>query len=358
MDLKFVKNLSEESATMLLYKEIGNGIDGALFAEELYWLSNNFPLVNIRINSPGGSVFDGFSIFSAMREVNSPVDTYNDFMAASMAGVIFQGGRKRYAAKNSLLMMHNVSGADSSPKDLEIIDKMKGSIMDVFTNRTGVAIDIVSYMMDVETWLEGEDQVRMGFADANFDSVVGITAPKNNYDIKKLYAISNNILNKPTNKMADETKPAEPTKDSQEAIEALKKAEDVASKATTEAEELKKKLAEAEAKLKEVSDVQAVELVENSIKDGKFKADAREKLLVDAKANPAMFKNLVDSMPASVASRFTNYAGSKQSHSEDSTRESWTYKDWETKDNKGLQNMFKNDNEQYNNLLTNWKNSK
>lgn len=70
---------------MRLYGSIGQKVDGDLFARELAALDDGqLDIIKIRINSPGGDVFQGMSIVSAMLSVKTPVHAYIDGIAASM----------------------------------------------------------------------------------------------------------------------------------------------------------------------------------------------------------------------------------------------------------------------------------
>ena len=60
--------------------------------------------INIRINSPGGSMYHGNAIVTAIQESKAEIHTYNDGLAASMASTIFLVGDVRHASKNSLLL--------------------------------------------------------------------------------------------------------------------------------------------------------------------------------------------------------------------------------------------------------------
>lgn len=353
--------MTDQSATMLLYREIGRGqgIDGAAFAEEMYWLSKNVPLINVRINSPGGSIFEGYSIYSAMREVNVPVDTYNDFVAASMGGIIHQQGRKRYAADNSMIMLHNPSGGGDTLKDKEVLGILKNSLVDAYVARTGKDGQVISDLMDVETWVEARKvngvsaMVEMGLADKLFNSSVKINNDAQIFNAAKLYSISNNFLKQDdmeNQKLEELTKQVS---DLSKVVDSLSKEKDEKDK---EIEALKKSIEDKDKVLKEASDKAAVELIENAVTSGKVKKELKDSMIEKAKSSYDVVKTMLDAMPESKAVRFTNFAGSGEKKEEG--RENWTYKDWETKDNKGLEKMFKEDKEQYNTLLNNWKKSK
>jgi ATP-dependent Clp protease protease subunit len=275
-----------------------------------------------------------------------------------MAGIISQQGRKRYAADNAFIMLHNPSGGGTTKKDKEILGLLKNSLIEAFTARTGKDAKVISDLMDVETWVEARKvngvsaMIEMGLADELFSSAVKVDATPQIFNAAKLYSISNNILKEDEmndQKIEELNKKVDELNNS---LSALKKSTE---EKDAEITNLKKVIEDKDKVLKEASDKAAVELVENGIAAGKFKADQKDKLLVDAKANPTAFKNMLDAIPTPATTRFTNFAGSKEGQTD---RDSWTYKDWEAKDNKGLMNLYKEDREKYDTLLNNWKKTK
>ena len=346
MNLTFVKNLSDDVATMLLYQEIGknSGIDGAQFAEEMYYLGQRVPKINVRINSPGGSIFEGYSIYSAMREVKANVDTYNDFIAASMAGIIFQQGRKRYSADNGIIMLHNPSGGGESKKDIEILGVLKNSLVDSYTQRTGKDGKIISDMMEVETWIEAREtngvspMLELGLADKLFSGSVKIAETAQVYNVSKLYSYANNILKTDTMENEKINELSKALEDVKNELEAIKK---VASEKDEEIEALKKANDEKDAILKDANDKAAVELIENAIKEGKVKAEQKESLINDAKASFNVVKNMLNSVAPSNAARFTNVVNAVSTKAVEAGREDWTHRDYEEKDPKALEKIYK-----------------
>lgn len=107
-------------ATILLYGYIGEAYDyytgekeGTTdidFVQELERLSEKYNKIHVRINSPGGEIFHGSAIVTAIRNCKAEVNTWIDGVAASMAGVIWMAGAKRHMAKNGMLMIHAASG--------------------------------------------------------------------------------------------------------------------------------------------------------------------------------------------------------------------------------------------------------
>jgi ATP-dependent Clp endopeptidase proteolytic subunit ClpP len=188
---------SAEEPIMLIDKHIGMdeeegmGIDGSLFQQELLMLdSMGKKRIQIWINSPGGVVMDGYNIFGAILKTKTPVDTHCAGIAASIAAVIFQAGRKRVMADYSILMYHNPFGGD----DQEQLSKMKESLVTMVSEKSGKTPDQVSVMMDKTTWLSASE----AFADGLCDEIEA-TSQKNKkrktQDAKALWKESSKILN-------------------------------------------------------------------------------------------------------------------------------------------------------------------
>lgn len=139
--------------------EDGMGIDGSLFQRELLQLDNlGKKSIEIWINSPGGSVYEGYKIFNAILNTKTPVDTYNVGMAASMAGVIFMAGRRRRAADYALFMTHFPFGSDND----KMLSAMADSLVIMTCAKSGIPEDQMRKMMKVETWMSAEECYSQG----------------------------------------------------------------------------------------------------------------------------------------------------------------------------------------------------
>jgi len=165
----YTVDIDSDEPIMLINKHIGfdtidgQGIDGSSFQSELLYLDTlGKKRIQVWINSTGGSVFDGYSIFSAILKSKTPVDTYNIGIAASIAGVIFQAGRKRYISDYAWFMMHKANGSNDSQM-LEIVDS---SLVKMLTSKSGISEQDVIGMMERTTYLDAKTCVAMGFSDA------------------------------------------------------------------------------------------------------------------------------------------------------------------------------------------------
>jgi ATP-dependent protease ClpP protease subunit len=296
----YFNKISNDTADGLIYSEIGlskdekgnvSGISGEAFVRELESLiASGISKINIRINSWGGSVSDGYSIYSAIQNANengAKIDTYVEGVAASMAGVVAMAGRKRYICNYSIFMLHDPAfTSDSlSDKDVEILSKIKNSLMTIFSTRTGIASDKINMMMSMETWLTAESAKNKGF----FDEIT--------YNGKKMVAkgnfarnyqeICNRILIDSNNKVMEQ-KDTTSVVDEKilNEIENLKK----------ENEELKNKIEGLQKERTELEEKKAVELVESAIVNGKVKSEEKENWLILAKASFDSTKKALDSI--------------------------------------------------------------
>lgn len=129
--------------------------------------------INIRINSPGGSVMHGDPIITAIRNSKAEIHTYVDGIAASMAFDIWAAAKNRHASINSKLMVHATGGfAFGTAKDMraaaDMLDKFDQSAISTFAAATGMSEDeIRSKFYDdyADHWMTAKDALEMGLID-------------------------------------------------------------------------------------------------------------------------------------------------------------------------------------------------
>jgi ATP-dependent protease ClpP protease subunit len=99
--------------------------------------------IQLRIASPGGSIFDGTKIMTSLRAHQAGVDTINESLVASMASAIFMLGRNRTMAKGSRLMFHRpwVGGISGESADLrrsaDLLDSLEKDLVAAYSGPTG-----------------------------------------------------------------------------------------------------------------------------------------------------------------------------------------------------------------------------
>lgn len=139
-------------------------------------IENAADTMDIEIHSPGGSVFDGYTLYNEilnMRQRGVYVTAYIT-LAASMASVIAMAADKVVMREGGRMMIHEAKGgaqgdADELAKYSNLLESISSEIAVIYSNRTGIAQDEIRAMMKKETWMDADQAVTAGFADAKFD---------------------------------------------------------------------------------------------------------------------------------------------------------------------------------------------
>jgi ATP-dependent protease ClpP protease subunit len=159
-----------DEAEVMLYDEVGGwfGATADQFIADLRGITA--PNLRLRINSPGGSVFEGIAIANAVRSHPANVTVQVDGIAASIASVIAMAGDRIEMAPNSMLMIHDASGvclgnASDMEEMAELLDLISDNIADAYASRAGGTRDQWRDRMRAETWYLPEDAVENGLAD-------------------------------------------------------------------------------------------------------------------------------------------------------------------------------------------------
>ena len=167
MEFKYLQNRTTKSATLLLYGNVGNKVDGDHLAHEINYLGQQVDELNLRINSEGGNVLQGLSVFSALLNTTAQVNIFIDGIAASIAGVIAMAGDKIYMNDFAKLMIHDPLFSDKktlSTKQKNALTNIKDSLVTILSRR-GKDRETVSDLMSAETWFSAQDAQKDGFID-------------------------------------------------------------------------------------------------------------------------------------------------------------------------------------------------
>lgn len=126
----------------------GDGVTAQSFAKDFDDALASGEDIEIEINSPGGSVFEGIAIYNKIAANADKVTTIVSGIAYSMGAVIAMAGKTRKAYKNATIMIHNVSGgAYGNAKDLrsalEMMDALDNSLIESIAQFTGLTADDV-----------------------------------------------------------------------------------------------------------------------------------------------------------------------------------------------------------------------
>jgi len=165
-----------EGAEISIYDEIGAyGVSAKAFLADLGKLPGKAPLT-LRLNSPGGSVFDAVAIYNALQRHAGTVTVSIDGIAASAASYIAMAGDEIIMPENAFLMIHDPSGmvmgtAADMRAMAEALDKIGGSLLRGYAAKSGKAEKDIAKMMAKETWLDATEALDMGFADTMSEPV-------------------------------------------------------------------------------------------------------------------------------------------------------------------------------------------
>jgi len=164
-----------QTGEIYLYDEIGasmwgGGISAKQFAEDLSALGR-IDTLNIRMNSPGGDVFDGLAIYNTLKRHPANVVVDIDGMALSIASVIAMAGDTINMAGNAMMMIHDpwtiaAGTAEDFRKQADLMDQVKTNLAETYASRTETDEDQIMDMMTEETWMTAQDAVKYGFADS------------------------------------------------------------------------------------------------------------------------------------------------------------------------------------------------
>ena len=167
-------NAAGEPATVQIFDQIGedwfggSGLSAKQFSDVLAEVGNG-PLL-VEINSPGGNVWDGLSIYNQLRGRKAPVTTRVVGIAASIASIIALAGDRVEMAEASLMMIHDPSGMASGTSDdmrkmAEALDQHAEVLVGVYHKKTGRSAESIRAAMKAETWFTTAEALAFGLVD-------------------------------------------------------------------------------------------------------------------------------------------------------------------------------------------------
>lgn len=175
----------DDEATIYLYDAIGGwyGIEALAFVRDLAALSAS--VINLRINSPGGDVFEARAIATAIKAHPSKIIAHIDGLAASAVTYIAVSCDEVVMAKGSFFMIHNgwtfaMGDKGELKKVVALLEKIDISIVDDYESKTLIGRSEIVSWMNEETWFSAEEALEYGFIDSIFEG--GGTA-ENKWDL-------------------------------------------------------------------------------------------------------------------------------------------------------------------------------
>lgn len=163
------------SRILFLGTEINDDVANIINSQLLYLqMDNPTQGVDLYINSPGGSVYNGLSIYDTMQYISCPVSTTCIGMAASMASIILSSGEKgkRFALPHSRVLLHQPMGGiapGTQASDFEIANKeiqiLKKELFEILSANTGKDFETIKKDGDRDFWLTAQEAKEYGLID-------------------------------------------------------------------------------------------------------------------------------------------------------------------------------------------------
>lgn len=164
-----IRNEADAEAEIFIYEEIGFwGITSDDFVKDLQNIKAS--TINVRVNSPGGSVWDAIAIYNALIKHPAKVNVYVDALAASAASVIAMAGDSITMMRGAQMMIHDASGIgignEAELKEYASwLGDQSNNIASIYAARGGGDIKDWRAKMLAETWVFADEAVELGLAD-------------------------------------------------------------------------------------------------------------------------------------------------------------------------------------------------
>lgn len=163
---------------IFLGSEVNANIANIIVAQLLFLESvDKTAPISLYINSPGGEIYSGLSIYDTMQFIEPDVITVCTGLGASMGAVLLAGGAKgkRYALKHSRIMIHQPSGgASGQASDVEIslnqLLEMKQEIYKILSECTGKTVEQIEADSNRDYWMNSQEAINYGLIDDIFDN--------------------------------------------------------------------------------------------------------------------------------------------------------------------------------------------
>ncbi len=183
-----ISNKGEKKAEIIIYSAIGQDywgdgtyLSAKAFSEELKKLDPDVNEITVRINSPGGDVFDGVTIYNRLKQHKAKIVVYIDGLAASIASVIALAGDEIHMGEGALYMVHlpwtwamgNRMELDNTVSRLMDVEEQ---MISIYSKKSGLDRAEVKSLLEAETWMGAEEAIEKGFVDSKVEESLPIAA--------------------------------------------------------------------------------------------------------------------------------------------------------------------------------------
>ena len=171
---EFKASRKDSGLEILVYDIIGRDLfGGGVTAQDIADKldeAGKLESITLRINSPGGDLFEGLTIQNLLQSKGLPVNVFVDGEAASAATIVMLAGNTITMGEGSMLFIHNAwtlaaGNAVELRKTADDLEKISGEMRKLYAERTGIPEQEIQALMDAETFLTAEEAVAKKFAD-------------------------------------------------------------------------------------------------------------------------------------------------------------------------------------------------
>lgn len=175
-----IKSKATGVVDISIHEEIGTyGVSAKDFVSAI----REYPdarVINLSVNSPGGSVFDGFAIHNALKAHAAKVYAFVEGIAASAASYVLMAADTISMPEDSFLMIHNphamaMGDADDMRGMADTLQKVQSVYENAYATRTGLEVEQIRDMMKAESFMVASEALELGFIDTITDAV-GVAA--------------------------------------------------------------------------------------------------------------------------------------------------------------------------------------
>lgn len=181
-----IRAKSATKAEIVIYDQIGRGwfsegVTAKSFSEELKKLDGAVNEITVRINSPGGDVFEGIAIYNRLVQHKAKIIVHIDGLAASIASIIALAGDEINIGEGALYMIHlpwtmamgNRMEMENTTQRLVDIEEQ---MISMYAKKTKLDRGEIRVMLEKETWMDADQAIEMGFVDAKSEDTIAIAA--------------------------------------------------------------------------------------------------------------------------------------------------------------------------------------
>lgn len=322
---------SGNTAELVVYGRIGvpewydDGVNAKKIVSQL--AASEARTIQVRINSGGGSAFDGIAIYNALKRHSARIEVTIDGQAGSAASIIAMAADQLTMPRGSFLWIHNAwTYAGGESKDLrkvaDQLDQLNGEVVNIYTDKCKLSYEDVKKQMEAETWFSPADAKANGYADVIDEDVeidayasgntaffAGVGMPRN--------FVPDHIFNSLRAEASNRPKPPEPRQEKRMNLDELKAAHpelyaSIVAGATSAAESAAKATAEAARLEGAKAERERIASIEQAAVPG------YEELVAKAKADPAMSgKDLAWDITQEIKAKGGNYLKNRNADAAD-----------------------------------------